>query len=180
MTGIERAIAFATESHAGQRRKGSDTPYILHPLRVGLALDELGFPGEVVTAGVLHDVVEDTAATLAQIEDAFGVGIAELVAAVTEPDKRMPWQQRKDAMLARIESMPLGAAAVKAADTWDNARSIAADHARVGEELWGRFSAGRERQVWYYGEVATRVADRLGSCELVARLRDAAAALTRL
>ena len=61
---MEEAMRFAAGAHAGQSRKGSDTPYFEHVAAVALILDRIGYPEDVLIAGLLHDVVEDTAATL--------------------------------------------------------------------------------------------------------------------
>jgi guanosine-3',5'-bis(diphosphate) 3'-pyrophosphohydrolase len=80
---LEHAIAFATEKHAGQKRK-SGKPYITHPLAVAYTLIEWDMDVDSVLAGVLHDTVEDTPATLEEIESFFGRDVAFLVDGVTK------------------------------------------------------------------------------------------------
>ena len=69
---LEQAMRFAAQSHAGQLRKSSETPYFEHVAAVALILDRAGFPEDVVIAGLLHDVVEDTAVTFEQVASLFG------------------------------------------------------------------------------------------------------------
>ena len=57
---LERALRWAAVGHRGQVRRGSDVPYVAHPMAVALILDRLGFEEPVVVAGLLHDLVEDT------------------------------------------------------------------------------------------------------------------------
>jgi guanosine-3',5'-bis(diphosphate) 3'-pyrophosphohydrolase len=68
---LDHAIEFATKAHAGQKR-ASGEPYIIHPLFVANMLIEWGMDIDSVLAGVLHDTVEDTDATLEEIELLFG------------------------------------------------------------------------------------------------------------
>jgi GTP pyrophosphokinase len=80
---IAHAIDFATKAHTGQKRKSGE-PYIIHPLSVAHILVEWGMDVDTVLAGVLHDTVEDTEATLEEIENLFGRDVAFLVDGVTK------------------------------------------------------------------------------------------------
>jgi len=80
---VKRAYAVADEAHRGQKRNSGE-PYINHSLAVGQILAELRVPPEVLAAGLLHDTVEDTAVTLAQIDRDFGREVALLVDGVTK------------------------------------------------------------------------------------------------
>lgn len=83
---LEHAIDFATKAHAGQKRASGDA-YITHPLAVADLLIQWGMDIDSVLAGVLHDTVEDTEATLPQIESLFGGDVAFLVDGVTKVSK---------------------------------------------------------------------------------------------
>jgi GTP diphosphokinase / guanosine-3',5'-bis(diphosphate) 3'-diphosphatase len=83
---IERAYEVAAYWHAGQQRKSGD-PYITHPLAVATILAELGMNHETICAALLHDTVEDTAYTLAEISREFGDDVAALVDGVTKLEK---------------------------------------------------------------------------------------------
>lgn len=80
---LEHAIDYATSHHEGQKRKSGD-PYITHPLSVAYTLVDWGMDIDTVLAGVLHDTVEDTEATLEEIESLFGRDVAFLVDGVTK------------------------------------------------------------------------------------------------
>ncbi|UCH27301.1 MAG: HD domain-containing protein [Trueperaceae bacterium] len=84
---FQEALFYAATHHAGQLRKGTAIPYITHPLIVAETL-AYHYPGrhDLILAGVLHDVIEDTESTFAEVEARFGTGVAHLVAAVTKPD----------------------------------------------------------------------------------------------
>lgn len=80
---LEHAIDFATKAHTGQKRKSGE-PYIIHPLHVADTLIDWGMDIDTVLAGILHDTVEDTEATLDEIENLFGRDVAFLVDGVTK------------------------------------------------------------------------------------------------
>jgi len=83
---IEKAYAVASKAHEGQKRKSGE-PYIIHPLYVGLILADLELDKETITAGLLHDVVEDTIMTKEEITEQFGSDVALLVDGVTKLEK---------------------------------------------------------------------------------------------
>jgi guanosine-3',5'-bis(diphosphate) 3'-pyrophosphohydrolase len=80
---IEKAYVVADKAHAGQKR-ASGEPYVQHSLNVALILAELHLPPAVIAAGLLHDTVEDTGLTLADIRGTFGEEVAQLVDGVTK------------------------------------------------------------------------------------------------
>src|SRR5437667_457898 len=80
---IQRAYEFSASVHKGQRR-ASGEPYLTHPLQVAGIIADLRLDVPSVATGLLHDTVEDTLATLAQIEQHFGTEIAGLVDGVTK------------------------------------------------------------------------------------------------
>ncbi|HCS56886.1 MAG TPA: GTP pyrophosphokinase, partial [Gordonia polyisoprenivorans] len=83
---LQRAYDVADERHQGQNRKSGD-PYITHPLAVATILADLGMDTITLVAALLHDTVEDTAATLEEIERMFGPEIGKLVDGVTKLTK---------------------------------------------------------------------------------------------
>ena len=83
---IERAYGVAAHWHRSQQRKSGD-PYITHPLAVATILAELGMNHETICAALLHDTIEDTPYTLAELRSEFGEEIAALVDGVTKLDK---------------------------------------------------------------------------------------------
>src|SRR5262245_37137884 len=86
---LGRACAFATEAHAGQKRASGDD-YVAHPLAVALTLAEMRLDVGALVAAVLHDVPEDTAVPVADVEREFGAEVAHLVDGVTKLGK-MHW-----------------------------------------------------------------------------------------
>lgn len=146
----EKAIIFATEAHAGQTRKGTSIPYIVHPYLVGMILLEQGCEEAVVTAGILHDTVEDTRVTLLDLEDNFGTRVMELVRGASEPDKSLAWQERKQHTLDYLKEASLEERLIIGADKLHNINSMIDDYQQLGEDLWERFNGERGDQLWYY------------------------------
>jgi guanosine-3',5'-bis(diphosphate) 3'-pyrophosphohydrolase len=92
-----RALAFAARKHTTQRRKDAEqSPYINHPIAVAAALAEAGGVTDerLLVAAILHDTVEDTETSFAELEEAFGSDVAGLVREVTD-DKSLPKAERK-------------------------------------------------------------------------------------
>ncbi|MEJ6400703.1 RelA/SpoT family protein [Nicoliella lavandulae] len=83
---VEKALKFATVAHSGQKRQSGE-PYIVHPIQVAGILADLNMDAETVSAGFLHDVVEDTGAELVDIQELFGDDIALIVDGVTKLSK---------------------------------------------------------------------------------------------
>lgn len=150
---INEAIRFATERHAGQKRKGTDTPYIVHPMEVMTILSSMNAEEETMIAGVLHDTVEDTETTIDEIERLFGSRVSRLVELHSE-DKSKTWQERKKIAIDRANKANIEEKKLILADKLSNLRAICRDYELHGEELWKRFNAGPEKQAWYYGAMA--------------------------
>lgn len=123
---VNKARAFATKAHAGVTRKWTGEPYIEHPARVAARLEALGFDPEVVAAAWLHDVIEDTEHTAAELEAEFGHRVAALVLEVTKPvlpgaDKAA----RDEAVIKRLAGSSYEGASLKLGDMEDNSSNVA-------------------------------------------------------
>ena len=179
----DAALALAARAHRDQLRKGTDLPYIAHPVHVSIILMRHGFGEDLAIAGLLHDVVEDTDISLPTIAAEFGDDVAHLVERVSETKSadgvELPWEQRKAEKLAHLQSAGPDVAALKAADAIHNARTIAADLRRVGPEVWARFKRGREQTLGYYHAILDSVRAKLEGHPIVAELEDAVADLAR-
>lgn len=147
---IFEAIEFAVHAHRGHIRKGTEIPYIFHPLNVGMRLLEFGCSEVVVVAGILHDTLEDTPTTFEDIRTRFGDEAANLVSSVSEPDKTDTWENRKKHTLMSLETASKEVLLVALADKIDNIQSIRRALEWEGDEVWERFNRPKESQAWYY------------------------------
>jgi (p)ppGpp synthase/HD superfamily hydrolase len=180
---FERALAFAAETHRPQRRKGSGIPYIGHLLGVCSLVIEDGGDEDEAIAALLHDAPEDQggAAMLETIRAEFGVKVAEIVEACSDTleEKKPEWRARKEAYLEHLNGQPAYVLRVSLADKLFNVRSIIRDLRAVGDEVWTRFKAGRDGQLWYYRGLADRFGVLLPG-QMATELSEAVAELERL
>lgn len=123
---------------------------------------EIGSPEPLVLAGFLHDTLEDTVVGQGELQAAFGDRVVELVLAVTESDKSLPWERRKKEMLARLAQAHTEVLTLSLADKLDNIQSIQRALLHEGDEVWSRFNRPRAQQAWYYGRLAGIFTRRIG------------------
>ena len=165
---LDRAIQFALEAHQNTPRKGSLTPYILHPLEAAAITATMTDDLEVISAAVLHDTVEDNkAVSLAQIEELFGARVKNLVAAETEikeEDESGSWFRRKEATIRHLrEKATEEEKMVTLGDKLSNIRAMYKDHTAMGDELWSRFNqTDKFLQAWYYKSIGDALASLEG------------------
>lgn len=125
---IEQAYLYAARAHAGQLR-ASGEDYIIHPLGVAIVLAEIGLDTDTIVAALLHDVVEDTDVTLAEIEEKFGSTVARLVDGVTKLS-RLEDLNRQERQAENLRKMFLAMAEdlrvilIKLADRLHNMRTL--------------------------------------------------------
>ena len=163
---LERAARFAARAHAGQVRKSSGLPYVTHPLAVSALLARSGRGGdeELLAAALLHDVLEDTAATPADLAAAFPPRVCELVAALSERKRddagaKLPWETRKAEHRARLAAAGPDVRALALADKLHNLASLRED-LHEGRDPWPLFNAPKAR--WLEVTRATVEALRCG------------------
>ena len=122
-----KALAFAAHKHRDQRRKDAEaSPYINHPIALAEVLAGEGGVAdpEVLAAALLHDTIEDTATTAAELRAEFGERIAAIVEEVTD-DKALPKAERKRLQVEHAPALSRGAKLVKLADKICNLRDVA-------------------------------------------------------
>jgi len=125
---IERCFDFASERHAGQRRRSGE-PYVVHPVGVARIISDLRLDVPSVCAGLLHDCVEDTSATAEDIGRLFGQEIQFLVEGVTKLGQ-IAWTTREERQAENFRKMLLAMARdirvilIKLADRVDNMRTL--------------------------------------------------------
>lgn len=161
---FDEAWAVASGLHRDQMRKRTDIPYLAHLMAVAAIVLEHGGDEEQAIAALFHDAPEDQGGrpTLEMIRSRFGDRVAGIVedCSDTFDDPKPEWLPRKVAYLEHLEHHASEAAlAVSAADKLHNLRSIRDDFARMGDDLWERFSGRPGQQLWYFQSLA-RIYDR--------------------
>ena len=164
---LHAALDYAADAHQQQVRKGTTIPYLSHLMGVASLVIEHGGNEAQAIAGLLHDVLEDCGVHHeGPIRERFGERVLTIVQACTDgvPDERgekPPWRARKEAYVAHLGHAPEDALLVSACDKLHNARAIATDLGS-GEDVFARFTGGRDGTIWYYRALAQAFAERLG------------------
>ena len=147
-------------------------PYIVHPMEAAAICAGITDDVEVIAAAVLHDVVEDTDATVEEVRELFGERVAALVAGESE-DKReglppaQTWRIRKEESIEHLRLAEDSAVRIVClGDKLSNIRSIQRDFERVGDGLWQRFNQKDPAQhAWYYRSLADVLEGELGGTD---------------
>ena len=151
---FEQAIHYATLIHAGQKRKGTQIPYLAHLLGVVSIALEYGASEDEAIGALLHDAGEDAGGN-ERIEDIrcrFGDAVADIVQGCTDTViiPKPPWRKRKEEYIAHVAHASASVRFVSASDKLHNARAILRDCRKHGDALWSRFNGGKEGSLWYY------------------------------
>lgn len=158
---FEDAVAFAVQAHKGMVRKASKQPYILHPMEAAVIVGSMTDDQEVLSAAVLHDVVEDANVTLTEIRGKFGERVMDLVASETEYKRvYLPaadtWQTRKNEAVELLRATDdIGIKMLYLGDKLSNLRSISRGLKDQGEAYWQLFNQkDPQKHHWYYRAIA--------------------------
>lgn len=153
---IMGAIFLIRSYHAGQKRKGDGFPYLEHPLEVGYRLWRAGFPGDVVTAGFCHDLLEDTKCTENEIKEKCGEEVLRIVKAVSNDEALSDikdWEKKKEKYIASVKDGGEKAIAVSIMDKICNLQSFFDQYEKVGVSIWQKFNRGKDKKVWFENAV---------------------------
>jgi (p)ppGpp synthase/HD superfamily hydrolase len=170
---FDHALVYASQLHREQVRKGSGIPYLAHLLSVSTRVLVAGGSEDQAIAGLLHDAAEDQGgqATLEAIQARFGAPVSQIVADCTGSwvEPKPAWRPRKEAYLSALPAKPVSSLLVSLADKVDNAEAIRQDYLHIGDDLWSRFTGGREGTIWYYRTLSA-IFDRALPCPLTNEL----------
>ena len=181
---IRAAFEFAQKAHEGQKRKSGE-PYIIHPLAVAqIVAEELKLDSESIEAALLHDVIEDTAATHEQISKLFSPTIADLVEGVSKLT-RIQYATREDEQMENLRKMLIAMSKdirvilIKIADRLHNMRTMeyqspAKQKQKSLEtmEIYAPIShrLGMQRIKWELEDLSLKYLDPIGYDEIVSKL----------
>ncbi len=148
---VEQAKLFAIKAHFNQVRKTEkDKPMIIHPIDVGNILKQYNFDDNVISAGILHDVIEDTKYTKEDILNLFGEDILSLVLGDTEIDKSLSWEERKKYTIDTVKNLDLRHKAICCADKISNLEDMMILFEKNSKYDFSSFKRGFEEQKWYF------------------------------
>jgi (p)ppGpp synthase/HD superfamily hydrolase len=161
------AFRFTAQRHAGQLRESDAAPFLLHPLEVGAVLHVFGYPEDVVTAGLLHDILESSDTTALELRMRFGLRIARLVEMVSEDPGVGDPVARKARLRQQVASAGPEAAAIFAADKLSKVREIRILAACEGGSTHDRAT---RMKLKHYAASRAMLEDRLGDLPIVQML----------
>lgn len=129
-------------------RKGTNLPYVVHPLSVMKQLIDMGAEEDVIIAGVLHDTLEDTNTSYRELKRHFGVRVADIVKGCSE-NKELLWRERKQETIDKMNNPDNeDVFLVELADKYCNLKDIWLECHKKG--FWKRFKSSKKSLKWYY------------------------------
>jgi (p)ppGpp synthase/HD superfamily hydrolase len=149
------ALEYAAWLHKTQIRKGTEIPYIAHPVAVSITALQYGATEDEAIAGLLHDAIEDQnqeGLTQVEILEKFGANVLAIVEGCTDATQtpKPPWRQRKERYIESLAHKSNSIRLVSACDKLHNAQAILKDYQAIGDDLWQRFTGGKVGTLWYY------------------------------
>jgi (p)ppGpp synthase/HD superfamily hydrolase len=176
----QAAMAYAERMHGGQRR-ADGTPFILHPLEVASLLYDNGAPDHLIAAGVMHDLIEKSDATPADLRERFGPRITELVLAVSDDGRITGYGKRKAALRRQVAGAGEEALTLFAADKLSKLRELRRETAvdSAASAAPARVRELRARRVRHYQRSLALLEERLHDSPLVRELRGELTMLVR-
>ncbi|MBI4086665.1 bifunctional (p)ppGpp synthetase/guanosine-3',5'-bis(diphosphate) 3'-pyrophosphohydrolase [Candidatus Kaiserbacteria bacterium] len=165
---IEQAIRAAGALHDGQRRKGRiPYPYITHPFAVACIIADYTDDEDTIIAGLLHDTIEDTGYTFAELEEDFGPSVSAIVRMVTIPAERGEgrdgWKEEHERYVAQLRSASDEALVVAAADKIHNMRSTIEEYHDDRVRFDHDFGGTHEERMTIYQSISNILNRRLHS-----------------
>lgn len=146
---LEKALRICVEAHDGQVSKvDGETPYYIHPIMVALKLTRHNVSDEIIAAAFVHDVLEDTDFPEERLREELGDEVLRLVKAVTQ-ENALDWQEKKLKYIENVKNAGTGAKLIAAADKIHNLERLTEAYKTMGDEIWGKFSKGREEKKWF-------------------------------
>ena len=157
---VNLALKVASKAHRDQTRKGTDIPYISHPVAVAMIVSKYTTDEDTIIASILHDILEDVEPSIyseADMRSDFGDKITDIVKDVSEdkiagePEK--PWTERKKGYLAHLNDVGNEKSLiVSTADKIHNLTDILEEYKKAGDGIWQKFNASKDDEMWFYSE----------------------------
>ncbi|MCF7816047.1 MAG: HD domain-containing protein [Candidatus Pacebacteria bacterium] len=156
---VEQAIRAASVLHKDQVRKGKvPYPYVTHLFAVAMIVSDYTSDENTIVAALLHDTLEDTDYTEAELEDDFGGDVKDIVLSVTEPslktDDKSGVSEQKKQYLKQLKVASERALVVAAADKIHNMRSIVEEYYDNHSEFIADFGSSFDDRMYMYQEIS--------------------------
>ena len=167
---LDEALRVSARAHRNQKRRGSDTPYIVHPYGVMYIASQYTSDEDVLVACLLHDIIEDVPNeyTQEQMKHQFGQRVVDLVLGVTKDQNLSEWKASCDDYLERLEhSAPPESSIIAVADKIHNIMSILNDYEKMGDDIWNIFSADKKSQKWWFESTRKVAQQRIPDNEIL-------------
>jgi (p)ppGpp synthase/HD superfamily hydrolase len=163
---IEQAIRAAAVLHRDKRRKGSmPFPYVTHLYSVATMLTDFSEDEDVIVAGLLHDTIEDTDYTLAELEEDFGGRVREIVDTLTEPkqtgEQKNSWSERKRIYAKQLKQGSKEAVMIAAVDKIHNFRTSVEEYYDDHNRFLQDFGKNLDERLEVYQIIANVINSRL-------------------
>ncbi len=165
---LEQAIRAAAVLHQDQRRRGKvPLPYVTHLAAVAWLVGDYTKNENAIIGAWLHDTLEDTEYSAAELEEDFGEEVRKIVEAVTEPKekngKKLKWEDRKAAYLERLNVGPEAALIIAAADKIHNMRSIVEEYYDNHKGFMKDFAGSLDERAMRYQELSNLLNRKLSN-----------------
>ena len=146
------ALVFARQKHAGQSVSiNGTTPYINHCIEVARLINKYGYSENAVIAGLVHDTINKSDATLEDIENVFGEDVSNIVEPLVESsDPTLTWQQKKLQYIQNITNAPEEVVIVSVADNLQVVSEIFQIWARIGDSVFLTLNTSKENYKWFF------------------------------
>lgn len=179
-----RKAAWAHEK-TGQHRKGTDIPYIIHPVGVMMIASNVTGDEDILVACLLHDVLEDVDSNIYdenQMQAEFGDKVLAIVKSVTKDETEADWRTRSKKYLYNLENKASDKAVIVcASDKIHNLLSILIDYETNGDSLWNRFTTNNSAdQLWWYQSILEVIINRKAPEMLINQLTELVSALRNI
>lgn len=163
---IEQAIRAAAVLHHDQTRKGSmPYPFVTHLFSVAMSLTAYTEDENVIIAALLHDTLEDTDYTLAELTEDFGGTVAQIVDTLSEKkmdgETKVPWAERKKAYAKQLKNGPVEAIMIAAADKIHNFRTAVEEYYEDHNRFLQDFGKNLDERIEVYQTIANVINNRL-------------------
>lgn len=170
MTLSDRALSFSIRAHT--KKLKNDKPFVIHSLLVGLLLKTYGYDEQVVSAGFLCDIINNTSYTIEDISRLFGGSVASLLMTACMPQNDLSWKDDKKLEVKALSSLPERNMALICADKIITLEELSIEFRKNGKSDFSEYKQTKEELAWYYKTIYEKVSANLDSA-LVTRLHDA-------